>query len=673
LDKNFLITILAEAIEQSKGDPGRNEYLLKRINENKEIFNSDKLYLERISGLKIPDKTDNKRQQILEEDKSVFPILDLVKCATCNKEIKMDEKSARHRNFWYHETCYKTISEKKHKQEKIKIEKGQKNINLKTTTQKLEEKSDKIISEIPKVEPVEIQKVSKAGFFEIKSNKQKKQTKETSKDETKQVGPKIKRDPIIALIAGTIFVFIFIGPFYFLSGFSAGAMILGGALVAYQMWDAKRWSKSDFRSRKHAPGIFSVLLLVLPFAFGGLLAFEGYSVWESAYRSMILWGFTITFWSVMLMIPLALYSKNKEDHMKLPHKFPLITVLIPAYNEEKVIAKTIESTLEIDYPKKEIIVIDDGSKDNTLLIAKQYEKKGIKVLHKENGGKASALNYGTSFARGEFLAILDADTIAGRSSLKESIKVFEDDSNVGGVAGNIKIRNKVNWITWCQALEYIVGLQITRRAFDMFGAITIVPGALGLFKTSVLKEAGMYDKATLVEDFDATVKVLKSGRTVRGTAKSLAYTEAPESLTGFIRQRKRWYRGNLQVLFRHKDALFNPRFGFLQKIAYPYMVITMLILPITGFIMLASVILAIIEGDLLFVAGSMAFFIILQYLMTSLAVRMDGDDPKIIFFAIFSIFGFKQLQDGLLLQQMFGQLFKRKAKWTSVERVGFNE
>jgi len=367
LDKNSLTTILLEAIEESKGDWGRNQYLLKRIKENKEIINSDKLYLERISKLKISeitDKTNDQYQQIPKNDKSVSSIQDLVKCATCNKEIKMDEKSARHRNFWYHETCYKTISEKKHKQEKIKIEKGQKNINLKTTTQKLEEKSDKIILEISKVESVEIPNVPKAGSSKIKLKRQKKQAEETSKDKIKPVGPKVKRDPIITLIAGTIFVFIFIGPFYFLSGFSAGAMILGGALVAYQMWDAKRWTKSDFRTRKHAPGIFSVLLLVLPFAFGGLLAFEGYSMWESAYRSMILWGFTITFWSVMLMIPLALYSKNKEEHMKLPHKFPLISVLIPAYNEEKVIAKTIESTLEIDYPKKEIIVIDFGSNLN---------------------------------------------------------------------------------------------------------------------------------------------------------------------------------------------------------------------------------------------------------------------------------------------------------------------
>ena len=138
-------------------------------------------------------------------------------------------------------------------------------------------------------------------------------------------------------------------------------MVLGGGLVLYQILDARRWSKSDFRTRKHAPGIFSLFILILPFAFGGVLAFEGFTLWESVYRSIILWGFTITFWSIMLMIPLALYSKNREDNMTPIQKFPLVSILIPAYNEEKVIAKTIESTLEIDYPKKAIIVIDDVS------------------------------------------------------------------------------------------------------------------------------------------------------------------------------------------------------------------------------------------------------------------------------------------------------------------------
>jgi len=642
LDKNLLIDKLADVIKQSKGDQGRNQYILNRIKENKEFINSDKLYLERILGLKITKQLDIQHQQISKKNKSVFLNPNLVKCATCNKEIKLNEKLFRNQNFWYHEMCYKPISENNYEQEKIKLEKDEKtiileNINSKNTTHK----------EKPKIKkPI------------LKHQKQ---------------SLKIKHDPIVILIACGIFAFIFIAPFYFISGFSAGAMVLGGGLVLYQILDARRWSKSDFRSRKHAPGIFSLFLLILPFVFGGLLAFEGFTLWESVYRSIILWGFTITFWSVMLMVPLALYSKNREDNMEPAQKFPLISVLIPAYNEERVIARTIESALEIDYPKKEIIVIDDGSIDNTLLIAKTFEKDGVKILHKENSGKATALNYATNFAKGEILAILDADTIAGKNSLKEINKVFENSSNVGGVAGNVKVRNKTNWITWCQALEYVSGLQIARRAFDMFGAITIVPGAMGAFKANILKDSGGYDKDTIVEDFDATIKVLKSGKIVRGTTKALAYTEAPETIGQFVKQRSRWYRGNLQVIFKHKNVLTNPRYGFLQKIAFPHMIISMIILPITGFILLGSIILSIIEGDVLFVLSSMGFFIILQYLLVSLAVRIEREDPKLILYSIFFMFGFKQIQDALLLNQLLKQLLKRKAKWTSVTRKGFNE
>ncbi len=639
MDKNLLITQLAGAIEQSKGDQGRNQYLLKRIKQNKELINSDKIYLERILGLKITEQPNIQHQQISKKNKSVFLNPNLVKCATCNKEIKLDEKLFRNQNFWYHETCYRPISENNYEQEKRKMERDEKNIileniNSKNTTNKEKPKIEKSI---------------------LKHQKQ---------------SLKIKHDPVVILIACGIVAFVFIAPFYFIAGFSAGAMVLGGSLVLYQIIDARRWSKSDFRSRKHAPGIFSLFLLILPFVFGGLLAFEGFTLWESIYRSIILWGFTITFWSVMLMVPLALYSKNREDNLKPAQKFPLISVLIPAYNEEKVIARTIESALEIDYPKKEIIIIDDGSIDNTLLIAKTFEKDGVKVLHKENSGKATALNYAINFAKGEILAILDADTIAGKNSLKEINKVFENSSNVGGVAGNVKVRNKTNWITWCQALEYVSGLQIARRAFDMFGAITIVPGAMGAFKANILKDSGGYDKDTIVEDFDATIKVLKSGKIVRGTTKALAYTEAPETIGQFVKQRARWYRGNLQVVFKHKNVITNPRFGFLQKIAFPHMIISMLILPITSFILLGSIILAIIEGDILFVLGSIGFFTILQYLLVSLAVRIEKEDPKLILYAIFFMFGFKQIQDALLLSQLLKQLLKKESKMDKCNKEG---
>lgn len=616
-----------ELIEKSKGDEGRNHYILERIKENRGLIHSDKIYLERILEIKISEVASDVKKthhEIPKKDISVFLNPNLVKCASCKNEIKLDEKSTRVQSFWYHNTCQKPISEN--------------NYEFKKT------------------------------IFQDEKNSTDSQISKTTKRDSN-----VNHDPVIILIALCIIVFIFVTPFYFISGFSAGAMLIGGSLVLYQILDARRWSKIDFRTRKHAPGIFSIILLVMPFALGGILAIEGFTLWESMYRSIVLWGFTITFWSVMLMVPLALYSKNKEDSMKPAQRFPLISILIPAYNEEKVIARTIESALEIDYPKKEIIIIDDGSVDKTLLIAKRFQKDNVIVLHKENSGKATALNYGINFAKGEIVTILDADTIAGKNSLKEIVKVFETSPNIGGVAGNVKVRNKTNWLTWCQALEYVSGFQIARRAFDMFGVITIVPGAMGAFKTNILKDTGGYDKDTIVEDFDATIKVLKSGHIIRGTTKSVAYTEAPEKLSQFVKQRSRWYRGNLQVVFKHRDALTNPRFGFLQKMALPYMILSMLVLPITGFFMVGSLILSVIEGDIFFVLSSMTFFIILQYLLVTLAVRIEREDPKLILYSIFFMFGYKQIQDALLIKQLFEQLLRRKAKWTSVTRKGFDE
>ena len=560
------------------------------------------------------------------------------RCGHCKKELQFHDRTIRHEKKWYHAECYRSAVQEK----------------------PILKQPDIVVELEPKPEVTKKKKVQKVG------------TKQVS-DLEEEVLPKVKLDPVLILISCVIFAFLILAPYALVAGFSTGAMILGGFLVIYQLFDARRWSKSKFRRKKHLPGIFPILLLVLPFVFGGVLAYEGYTLWNSGYRAVILWGFTITFWSVMLMVPLSLYSKYKEEQIRYPPHYPTITVIIPAYNEEKVIANTIESVLEADYTKKEIIVVDDGSKDKTLQIANRYERDGVKVLHKENGGKATALNYGISFANGEIIAVLDADTIIGKTALKETAKVFEDDENVSAVAGNIKVRNRVNWLTWCQALEYVAGLQIARRAFDMFGAITIVPGALGSFKKSVIQEAGGYDKETVVEDFDTTVKVLKSGMVVRGTTKAIAYTEAPKALIDFYKQRKRWYRGNLQVVVKHRNALTNPRFGFLQRLAFPYMVLSMIILPIVGFFVLGSAILAIIQGDYMFVIGSFGFFIILQYLLTSLAVRIDGDDPKLILFSVFFVFGFKQILDFILLRQALEQLFGKKARWTSAKRIGLNE
>jgi len=493
--------------------------------------------------------------------------------------------------------------------------------------------------------------------------------KELVKDEKKYQEISSRPDPVQITICCVIFVFLVSSAFVVLGTLSLIAMAIGSSLLLYHLIIAKKRAFMKHKAGRRGPSVFVIFLLATPFVLGTMVAYEGYSLWLSPVRMFLLWAMTITFWSTMLFVPMAIYSKYREQLQPKLAVYPKVSVIVPAYNEEKVIGKTIESLIETKYPKKEIIVVDDGSKDKTLEIAKRYTDH-IKVLHKENGGKSSALNLGIVYSTGEIIVIVDADTIIGRNSIKELLKGFLTHKDVAAVAGNVKVRNRVNWITKCQAIEYITGIQIVRRAFDIFGTIAIVPGALGAFKKSLVKEAGTYRKDTIVEDFDITIKLLKSGFVTQGSTKAVSYTEAPSTLIDFVKQRKRWYRGNIQVLKRHSDALTNPRFGGLQRLAFPYLLLGMIVTPIIGLIAIANAIIGIIQGDGIFVLEVFVVFTIVHYLMSALALRIDEEDPKLLAYSGFLVLGFKQLVDFLLLKAIIEQITRRKATWTSAQRVG---
>jgi glycosyltransferase involved in cell wall biosynthesis len=594
----------------SKGDLGRNRYLLKAIKKNKDIANSDKIYLKKILGGNIHEITKELpiQQEIPKKDKSILNPK-LIKCFTCDKGIELNEKSLRYKKKWHHANCIQPIIDK----EKTSSESNIENVKVKK--------------------------------------------------------PQKRMDPISLLLTGSIFVVLIGSVFFLLGPISMIAMGLGGAITVYHVIgvSGKLFSKNVYA--KKTPSIFLLFLLGSPFLIATMIAYEGYTLLESPVRIILLWAMTITFWSTMLFVPMAVLSKYHENIQEEVKYHPKISIIIPAYNEEKVIRHTIEAVIETKYPKKEIIFVDDGSTDKTLTIANQFKNK-IKILHKENGGKASALNYGIVYATGEIIVIIDADTIIGRHSLTEIVKGFEVNEHVAAVAGNIKVRNKMNWITKCQALEYITGIQIVRRAFDVFGSITIVPGALGAFKKSYLTEAGAYGKDTIVEDFDQTIKLLKAGLITQGSSKATAYTEAPNTFKDFFAQRKRWYRGNMQVLKRHSDALTNPRFGYLQRLSLPYLFLGMIITPIIGFTATANAILGVILGDGWYVLQISLIFTVVHYLMTALAIRIDDEDPKLLWYAGFLVFGFKQIIDALLLKAIIEQIQNKKATWTSAKRIG---
>ncbi len=262
---------------------------------------------------------------------------------------------------------------------------------------------------------------------------------------------------------------------------------------------------------------------------------------------------------ILVVTPLAIVA-NKAARKNPPvlalGQEPLVSVIVAAFNEQEVILRTVESILSSDYPKIEVIFVDDGSKDGTFALVQSEFSSNPRVLplHQENGGKASALTYGMQHAHGDVYVYLDADTILATDAISKLVAHF-GDPKVGAVAGNVKVGNRVNMLTKLQALEYIASQNLDRRAFAYINAVTVVPGAIGAWRREAVEAAGGYTSDTLAEDMDLTWRVRFSGWKIDNESDAVAYTEAPDTLRSFFKQRFRWTFGTLQCLFKHRSAL----------------------------------------------------------------------------------------------------------------------
>jgi poly-beta-1,6 N-acetyl-D-glucosamine synthase len=241
--------------------------------------------------------------------------------------------------------------------------------------------------------------------------------------------------------------------------------------------------------------------------------------------------------------------------------FPGVTVIVPAYNESQVIDDAIEALLALDYPSYEVVVVDDGSTDATFEVARKWEGRhgdvDVRVMTKANGGKATALNTGIAQARHSFILCMDADSWMEPQTLRVMMPHFADDA-VGAVAGNVKIVNRNHLLSKLQALEYIEGLNMPRRAQGFIGAVNIVPGPVGLFRLEAIEEVGGYDADTFAEDADLTLKLISAGWKIVYEDNAIAWTQGPTNLLDLIQQRYRWTRGILQAVRKRKGILLRP-------------------------------------------------------------------------------------------------------------------
>ncbi len=349
----------------------------------------------------------------------------------------------------------------------------------------------------------------------------------------------------------------------------------------------------------------------------------------------------------------------------------LVSIIVPAYNEEVDAVKTVDTLLKTRYPSVEVVFVDDGSRDRTYALVKDAfaADPRVSVLTKSNGGKATALNHGIQKAAGEYVLCVDADTNLDVDAVGIMMKYFADPS-VGAVAGNVKVGNEEGLITGWQAIEYITSQNLDRRAFDLLNCITIVPGAIGLFKKDAIHRAGGFTDDTLAEDCDLTIRLLRSGFKVRYASTAIARTEAPETLRMFFKQRFRWSFGIMQSLWKHRDALFNPEYGSLGLVALPNALLFQIIMPFFSPLADLAMLLAILTGNGLQVLGYYLVFLLADAIGGIVAFSFERERIGRLWLLIPQRFSYRQMMYWVLFKSMGAALRGQLVGWGVLKRTG---
>lgn len=297
---------------------------------------------------------------------------------------------------------------------------------------------------------------------------------------------------------------------------------------------------------------------------------DAYFVGKCIFTVLALINGLVMAWCFMRMI--AEYVRRRRVNFNRPDEtLPFVSILVPAYNESETMAAALEGLLSQDYPSFEVIVIDDGSKDNTYEIAKRFEgthgNATYRVYRKPNGGKWTALNFGFWQTRGEFILCLDADSRINADALRLMVAQIMMADDIAAVCGNVRVRNPDTLLIQCQAIEYVMSNTISRIPQSADGAILVVPGPIGLYRKSALmrvyEEFGKYTHCegegqiagpyehTFAEDFDLSLTVLAQGGRIVYEPFAVSNTKSPTDIATLLNQRYRWRRGSLQVMRKY--------------------------------------------------------------------------------------------------------------------------
>lgn len=433
---------------------------------------------------------------------------------------------------------------------------------------------------------------------------------------------------------------------------------------------------------------YGLLLLLL----GLFCLFFGFVTYYFACRSVVPFGtilviaLTVVLLAFLIVLILRyffilifayLQHTTVKPGQNLATDAPLVSILVPVYNEGKVIKSVVNSLLSLDYPNYEVILIDDGSTDDTMAVLNSMvdlmpnrKNPRLLILTKPNGGKARALNYGLDYAQGEFVVCVDGDSLVSPETLKKGLRHFVD-WRVGAVAGNVKAVNRNKFVSLLQSLEYVEGLNMSRRAQGLFGLVNIVPGPIGFFRRSTLEEVGRYSADTFAEDCDLTLKILRQGYQVRYEPEARAFTEVPENWLDLVKQRYRWTRGIIQSIRKHKDILFNPKINLGDTLIFWQMIYEAIIWPAMNiFAHLFFIIVALIFGFSPLIAFWWLQLLALDMMAALFCVASEAEQAKLVPYAVLYRMVFIVVIDIIKVFATIEEFLSLGMSWDKLERNG---
>ena len=370
------------------------------------------------------------------------------------------------------------------------------------------------------------------------------------------------------------------------------------------------------------------------------------------------------------VVGLARLHSRRLRRQPRPERFqPPVSIVVPAYNEAAGIEQAVRSLAASDYPEYEVVVVDDGSADGTGELVDGLGLPRVRVLREPNRGKAEALNTAIAAAEHDLIAAVDADTVFEPGTLAALVRPFADE-RVGAVAGNTKVGNRRSLLGLWQHIDYVTGFNLDRRLYDVLGCMPTVPGAVGAFRRSALREVGGMSSDTLAEDTDVTIALGRRGWKVVYAEAARAFTETPGNWGGLWRQRYRWSFGTMQSVWKHRRAFLRRSAGRIGRIGLPYLVLFQIALPLLAPLIDVFALYGILFLDPVPVLAYWLGFNLLILAQGAYAFHLDRERPWPLLALPLQTFVYRQLMYLVVLQSVASAIQGLRLRWQHVERSG---